>query len=77
MSDDLIVQQIRAIRNAKEVKCAGKVTRNYRYVVYHCGDNISYYDYYYSKFAAYFEAINPRYWRCHTVVMLDVDKESL
>ena len=72
---DIVSKQIRLVQRAQTTTSAGTQRSNYRYVVYHYGRNISYYNYYSSKLAAYFEALNPRYWRCHTVVMLDVDED--
>jgi hypothetical protein len=41
---------------------------NVEYVVHHYHPTLSYYNYYSSKLKAYFEAINPRYWKCTTTV---------
>jgi hypothetical protein len=49
-----------------------KANHTFRYVVFHYSRTKSYYNYYPTKLSAYWEAINPRYWGCHTVVMLDI-----
>jgi len=68
MTKDLVSQQISAMRRNQK-----KPTR-FRYVVYHSSNDVSFYDYYPTKLSAFMAAMNPRYWRCHTVILLDFDE---
>lgn len=66
MERDFVRDQLLALYKANGVEL------NFRYVVCHRSRKLSYYNYYPTKFYAYLAALNPRYWGCHTVVMLDI-----